>query len=104
MIVGDNNFIKNKILASAVILDAVPSLRSLSDTIRSLAAKCNTCAGDRAAVQKLDKTWNELRQLLVSLPEDRKTIIRQHASGGQRIRISYKQGSGQNTTYVSGDV
>ena len=104
MIIGDNYFIQNKILASNVILEAVPALRTFSQQIRELQRECSTCQGKPEKQQELYGKFNELRQFLVGLPDEKKLLIRTRAGGGNRIRVSYVVGQGNNTDTKFGDL
>lgn len=104
MIIGDNHFIQNKILASAAILESIPALRTFNQQIRNLQANCATCSGATTAREQLKDKFNELREFLVKLPADKKSVVRQLAGGGVRIRVSYLAGRGANTNVVPGDI
>lgn len=102
MIVVDNQFIKNRILASVAMMEAVPQLRSLKAELAALERECSTCAGKVSGAKKLAEKWNEVRQLLVTLPEDKRKIIRQHLGLNQTYRVTYRTGVGPNTKYPGG--
>lgn len=104
IVVADNNFIRNNILSNVMLLESLPALRTLKAEIEKLTAACGTCGGGADAQRKLDNKWNDLRQFLVNLPEDKKASIRNSIAGGKRLRISYRTGTGANTSYPAGFV
>lgn len=102
MIIGDNHFINARILKSSVILENVPQLRTLAAQIDTLSKVCQTCSGTASDRQRLEAIWNDLRQMLLQLPEDKRKVIRDIAGSGQPIRIAYRVGSGETTRIESG--
>ncbi|OYW72177.1 MAG: hypothetical protein B7Z37_25610 [Verrucomicrobia bacterium 12-59-8] len=89
-------------MGSAALLEAVPELRIFHSTILELQRQCGSCSGKQDAMVALSNKYNELRTFLVRLPDDKKAIVRQRAGSGDRIRISYREGSGANTNTVPG--
>lgn len=104
MIIGDNFFIQNKILSSAAILEAVPQLRTMREQIRTLQAACSGCQGKPDKQHELELKFNQLREYLVKLPDDKRQFIRTKLGTADRIRISYRTGSGNSTKILSGDL
>ena len=103
----DNRFIETQILSQAEVLQAFPNLLQFSNQLAEQKGVCPTCPSlQRQAQQKLQETWNQVREFLATMPDSGKLQMRSllKLPEGRKLRIAYRAGRGNTTTIQSGEI
>lgn len=92
MVVVDDDFLRNRLLAVGDILARFPFLNNYRSKLQEIDKRCTTCAGGAAAKTERLDLLNGLRQILTTLSADEWAELKQKLSlqQGDAVLISYR--------------